>query len=93
MTTGPFTKLNGHGVRLDWPEHNLYVTLDRFRDSGGVSKAELSAYLSGETPRLLTQGQLNLNSLQGRASFARRLKELYPSPHGTSCWKTCRSTA
>ncbi len=71
--------VNGCGIKLTWPEHGIFVTLDRFRDQHGATKAELSAYVSGETPQLLTQANLNLCSIQGRASFARRLFDLYPS--------------
>jgi len=76
--SGLAIKTNSHSLRLTWPEHHLFCTLDRFQDRGGVSKAELSAYLDGDTPRLLTQGSLTLTSLQGRGSFARRLTELHP---------------
>src|SRR5678816_1709401 len=56
--SGLAIKTNGHGIRLNWPEHRLFCTLDRFQDRGGVSKAELSAYLVRRPPRLLTQGSL-----------------------------------
>jgi len=79
MTSGPTVKMNGVGIRFDWPEHALYLTLDRFRESGGSTRAELTAFLNGDTPRILTQGMVNLTSLQGRASFARRLAELHPA--------------
>jgi hypothetical protein len=64
------SQVNGT-VRLDWPEHHLFLTLDRFKESGGSTKAEVSAYLGGDTPRMLTQGTLNLTSLQARGSFAK----------------------
>lgn len=84
--TGLVVKMNGHGIRLDWDEHRLFCTLDRFNERGGVPKAELSAFINidGETPTLLTQGSLTLNSLQGRGSIAKRLTELHPGPPWTT---------
>lgn len=80
----------GQAVRFTWPDYQVTVTLDRFRDSGGRGlSAELSATTTapGYSPHL-TQAQLNLSTMRTRGDFARRLSRLYPEANWDEVMET-----
>lgn len=75
-----------------YPEHDLTITLARFRESRtDALSAELIATTTapGYAPHLL-QAQINLNALRTRKEFSKRLHELYPeAPWDTILEEVC----
>ena len=79
----PRIERTGQALSFHWPEYQLSVHLDRFRDtSSGSLYAEFQASTTapGYHPHL-TQAQLNLTSMRTRTEFAKRLSTLYKEAH------------
>ncbi len=75
----PEIQRTGGAIIFQWPDYNLSIRLDRFRDArNGGAFAEFVASTSapGYAPHL-TQAQLNLTAMRTRTEFVKRLSALY----------------
>ena len=77
--SSPSIERMGQALRFHWPEYQLAITLEQFRESsrGGLyADFQASTTAPGYHPHL-TQAQLNLNAMRTRAEFAKHLTTLY----------------
>ncbi len=75
----PEIQRTGGAIIFQWPDYNLSIRLDRFRDArhgGAFAEFVASTSAPGYAPHL-TQAQLNLTAMRTRTEFVKRLSALY----------------
>ncbi|MBM4134444.1 MAG: hypothetical protein FJ245_11810 [Nitrospira sp.] len=75
----PELKSIGSALELSWPDKQVIVTVDGFKDSSRAPEAEVSVKVTapGYKGALLAPTNLNLMSLQARSGWAKTLKGRY----------------